>query len=113
MTTERKKIVYECARILKELKRNYHERLARFQNYGAIKDGQSDFIGLANVEVEKRNSMLESKRLTSLLQEIKAALHRIENGTYGVCQVTGEEIAPNRLLAVPWTRVSIHAIDDR
>lgn len=38
------------------------------------------------------------------LHEIKAALTRIQNGTYGICEQSGEPIPEERLRAVPWTR---------
>ncbi|MFT4605346.1 MAG: DnaK suppressor protein [Rhodothermales bacterium] len=37
------------------------------------------------------------------------ALDRIENGTYGICKVTGDQIARERLEAVPHTEISIEA----
>jgi DnaK suppressor protein len=40
----------------------------------------------------------------SALQEVDAAIRRIEAGTYGVCEETGEPIPNARLRAVPWTR---------
>lgn len=42
-----------------------------------------------------------------LLAEIDAALERIENGTYGICEVLGIPISRQRLEAQPWTRVSL------
>ena len=42
-----------------------------------------------------------------ILQAIEEALWRIEKGTYGICRDCGEEIAPPRLNAIPWTRVCI------
>lgn len=44
-----------------------------------------------------------------ILKEIDAALQRIEDGTYGVCEVTGKPIRPERLEEVPWARYSIEA----
>lgn len=41
------------------------------------------------------------------LAEIDAALRRIENGTYGICEVCGKPIAADRLSALPWTRLCI------
>jgi RNA polymerase-binding protein DksA len=38
-----------------------------------------------------------------LLQAIDAALQRIEDGTYGICQNCGQPIAAERLEALPWT----------
>lgn len=43
------------------------------------------------------------------LYEIDAALKRIEDGTYGICELTGKPIAWERLEAIPWTRFSIEA----
>ena len=43
------------------------------------------------------------------LSEIEAAIRRIKDGTYGVCEVTGKPIAKERLLAVPFTRYSAEA----
>ena len=42
-----------------------------------------------------------------ILQAIEEALRRIDKGTYGICRDCGEEIAPARLNAIPWTRVCI------
>ena len=42
-----------------------------------------------------------------LLRAIEEAIHRIEQGSYGICLECENEIAPARLEAVPWTRVCI------
>jgi len=44
------------------------------------------------------------------VEEIDAALKRIEDGSYGVCEVCGEPIGAERLSAIPWTRL---CIDDK
>jgi RNA polymerase-binding protein DksA len=41
------------------------------------------------------------------LAEIDAALQRIEDGTYGICEVCGKPIGAERLAAIPWTRLCI------
>jgi RNA polymerase-binding transcription factor DksA len=43
------------------------------------------------------------------LYEIDAALRRIDDGTYGLCELTGRPIPWKRLEAVPWTRFSVEA----
>jgi len=43
------------------------------------------------------------------LSEIEAAIKRIHEGTYGVCESTQKPIAKERLLAVPFTRYSAEA----
>jgi RNA polymerase-binding transcription factor DksA len=47
------------------------------------------------------------KQLESQLNEVNAALARMEKGTYGICEVCGKEIEMDRLQANPSSRVSI------
>jgi DnaK suppressor protein len=42
-----------------------------------------------------------------LLEEIDAALERLEKGTYGTCEVEGTQIAFERLQALPWARTHL------
>lgn len=44
-----------------------------------------------------------------LLSEIIAAIKRIDDGTYGICELTGKPIRVERLEELPWTRYSIDA----
>ena len=46
------------------------------------------------------------------LYEIDQALKRIEVGSYGICEITGKKIEPERLDAIPWTRFSAPAARD-
>lgn len=50
-------------------------------------------------EFEENTAVL--KQLEIRYNEVKAALEMIENGTYGICSVGGEEIEKDRLLANP------------
>ncbi len=43
------------------------------------------------------------------LTEIDAAIKRIKDGSYGICEITGKPIAKERLSAVPFTRYSADA----
>jgi len=42
-----------------------------------------------------------------LLREISGALHRIDNGSYGICMECEEPISSKRLDAVPWARYCV------
>ena len=50
-------------------------------------------------------SMLSSDQ--NALYEIEQAINRIENGSYGSCELTGKAIESDRLTAIPWTRFSM------
>ncbi len=52
-------------------------------------------------------------RLRSQLYEIESALGRIENGSFGLCEETEEQIEVERLRAIPWTRLSIEGAELR
>jgi RNA polymerase-binding transcription factor DksA len=41
------------------------------------------------------------------LRDIDDALRKIEDGSYGTCEVCGRQIAPERLAAIPWARLCI------
>jgi RNA polymerase-binding transcription factor DksA len=43
------------------------------------------------------------------LSEVEAAIRRIHDGTYGICELTGKPIGKDRLLVVPFTRYSAEA----
>jgi len=51
--------------------------------------------------------MAETER--AILSEIDAALQRIEDKTFGVCQMTGKPISKARLDAKPWAKYTIEA----
>ena len=51
--------------------------------------------------------MAETER--AIVNEIDAALQRIEDKTFGVCQMTGKPIAKARLDAKPWAKYTIEA----
>lgn len=53
------------------------------------------------------------RRLRQRLVEIESALARIERGTFGLCEETEEMIEEQRLLAIPWTRLSIEGAEIR
>lgn len=62
-------------------------------------------MGTDNYEQEFTLGLVEKDR--GLLREINAALAKIQNGTYGVCEGTGKPINKVRLEAQPWAKHSI------
>ena len=51
------------------------------------------------LELEKRLALEE--RLRQQLADVKHALHKFEDGSYGVCDICGQSIDPARLEALP------------
>ncbi|MGA2597219.1 MAG: TraR/DksA family transcriptional regulator [Bryobacteraceae bacterium] len=51
---------------------------------------------------ERELAIRNLDRESNLLRNVRAALHRIDEGMYGVCLHCEEDISPKRLNAVPW-----------
>ena len=56
---------------------------------------------------ERELAIRNLDREALLLRNVRAALRRIADGSYGICQHCDEEIKPKRLQAVPWTMYCI------
>jgi DnaK suppressor protein len=59
--------------------------------------------------LSKEQNAVLAGRQEKFLRDLKNALIRIENKTYGICRVTGKLIAKDRLRAVPHATLSIEA----
>ncbi|QDP85031.1 TraR/DksA family transcriptional regulator [Chryseobacterium sp. SNU WT5] len=57
---------------------------------------------------KEQNSILAGRQ-EKFVRDLKNALIRIENKTYGICRVTGKLIPKERLFAVPHATLSIEA----
>jgi|SRR3989344_359551 len=64
-------------------------------------EGTDDFV--KNVSLQVTN-----KELT-ILRQIDRALEKIEEGTYGTCDLSGEEIPLKRLEAIPYATMTVKA----
>jgi len=56
---------------------------------------------------ERELAIRNLDRESSLLRNVRTALARIEDGSYGVCFHCEEDIKPKRLEAVPWAKYCI------
>ncbi|AQX09030.1 TraR/DksA family transcriptional regulator [Elizabethkingia ursingii] len=59
--------------------------------------------------LSKEQNALLASRQEKFIRDLKNALIRIKNKTYGVCRVTGNLISKDRLKAVPHATLSIEA----
>ncbi|MFY9748959.1 MAG: TraR/DksA C4-type zinc finger protein [Acidobacteriaceae bacterium] len=65
---------------------------------GAIETGDKSVT-----DADEGEKFGEADMDTNLLQQVRDALGRIENGTFGKCIVDGRPISEKRLEAIPWT----------
>ncbi len=105
-TPERKKLYEECKKKLLKAK---EEHLAHFdRKREAISEHiHGDDGDVANAAEEQDIAVSRRENLLHLLSEIEIAFERLTDGSYGICEETGELIEAERLMAIPWTRLSL------
>ncbi|HEX4677982.1 MAG TPA: TraR/DksA C4-type zinc finger protein [Gaiellaceae bacterium] len=106
----RKKLEEEKARLLHAVGFLVRENPGSISDeLGEVAEGGTDNhlgdMATAMYDRELDDGLEEGARET--LVEIDAALQRIEDGTYGSCEVCGKPIGAERLSAIPWTRLCI------
>jgi len=52
--------------------------------------------------IERIEQVDVARRLEEKLADVERALQKLEEGTYGTCDVCGDPISPERLEAIPW-----------
>lgn len=106
MEGSRKKLVEECK---KRLLYARQDRVNRTKNLSSAMQDEinGDEGDIAKGLMDQQAVISQRERILFELQEIDLALARIENGEYGVCEETEEPIEEPRLLAIPWTRLSL------
>jgi len=98
----RQKLINWKEEILKEAK----ETLAHLQ---AENENHSDLADRASSETDRAIELRARDRQRKLIAKIDAALARLEDGTYGYCEETGEPISLKRLEARPIATLSVEA----
>jgi RNA polymerase-binding transcription factor DksA len=89
---------------LLELERELVQRLGTdVETARDSSDDQADAGDLAHVGELKEEYFALAQTDSELLAQVRAALRRIDLGTYGKCLVDGELIDEKRLESVPWT----------
>ena len=70
---------------------------------GIAIEKSSDALDEVQYAAERELAFRNLDREFSLLRSVRAALRRIEEGSFGVCLHCEEDISSKRLAAVPWT----------
>lgn len=93
----------------KEILENKQAELAQvLRNRDAITIEKSpDALDEVQNAAERELAIRNLDRESNLLRNVRAALHRIDEGTFGICLHCEEDISPKRLNAVPWAAYCI------
>lgn len=103
---------------MNESQRHYfHDKLVSWRN-SLIEEQEkqemeqnvvADVLDAAVDEARRNASFAARQRATLLLNRIDVALRKLEEGTYGYCEETGEPIGLERLMARPIASLSLDA----
>ena len=94
----RRALLHERRRIVALYDRDLHV------GSGLRDEASNDFADQAAVETARTLALTFSEAERERLREIEQALERMDNGTYGLSEVSGKPIPLERLRAVPWAR---------
>jgi DnaK suppressor protein len=86
--------------------RESHETLTTLQNEN---ENHPDIADRASSETDRAIELRARDRQRKLIAKIDAALQRIDEGSYGYCEETGEPISLKRLEARPIATLSLEA----
>ena len=89
-----------------EILRESRETLEHLQDEN---QNHPDLVDRASSETDRAIELRARDRQRKLISKIEAALARIEDGSYGYCEETGEPISLRRLDARPIATLSIEA----
>ncbi len=112
MAKSRKKVFEECKIKLLESREDIINQL-QAQRGEFASEISGDEGDIAQTLQSQNSTISYRENMVARLREIDEALGRIEEGSYGVCEETEEDIESDRLMAIPWTRLSIEGAQAR
>lgn len=104
----------ECKQNLLDLKTHLLDRLGYLRSeLASIENTSSEEGDMSTNQVTEHYIFVNHQRIRHLLFEVESALNRIEQGTFGFCEETGEIIEPARLKLMPYTRLCTEGAEIR
>jgi RNA polymerase-binding protein DksA len=105
----RKKLLSEKQRVLEEMGeiQNSNLKQSLSDQSGELSHYSYHIGDTASLAYDREFSMGLAERQQKYLEQIDEAISRIDEGTYGICKVTGEAIARERLEEVPVAKYSV------
>lgn len=98
----------ERVRLSEELEA-IEERLPEVELVGMDASGSydEDLVDVASDTFEREKGLAIENSVQQLLRQVEEALARVEEGSYGICQMCEQPIHPDRLRALPYARLCI------
>jgi DnaK suppressor protein len=86
------------------------EHLPEVENISVDASGgyDEDLADVASDTFEREKGMAIENSVNELLQQVEEALGRLEDGSFGICEICEQPIHPDRLRALPYARLCIN-----
>jgi len=101
----KEKLLETKSLILNRIRENYSDYRTR--------DRSGDETDQALNILAEDQFLSTQERMRKQLLDIEVALAKMDQGVYGICEETEEKIETERLLAIPWTRLSVEGAEIR
>jgi DnaK suppressor protein len=98
----------DCELFRQMLKSKLNEAVATTGLRDSIRIHQvADPIDMTQQAAEREMAMQNLHRGAALVRQLRSAMERLDDGSYGICLQCEEPISPKRLKAVPWAELCI------
>ena len=98
----------DCELFRQMLKSKLNEAVATTGLRDSIRIHQvADPIDMTQQAAEREMAMQNLHRGAALVRQVRSAMERLDDGSYGICLQCEEPISPKRLKAVPWAEFCI------
>ncbi len=92
-----------------ELRRKISKAIKKIKSLEAA---QADILDRSNSYIDLELAVKSFERYSGMVDQIDRALERIDDGSFGYCELTGNEIGLRRLEAIPFASMSIKALEE-
>jgi len=105
----RRQLLAERRRLLADRERvsAWHQEAIQSEATGELSDYDNHPADVATETFEREKSSVLESNIEDLLNKVETALRKIEEGTYGRCEICGGEIRPERLEALPYAELCL------
>ena len=98
---------------LMQRKDELHNRISKsIKKIKTLEAAQADILDRSNSCIDLELEVNSFKRHSDMIGQVDRALARIDDGSFGYCELTGDKIGLRRLEAIPFATMSIKAIEE-
>ena len=93
--------------LIERLNRLLTEANSTVRGITKLKHESPDLLDQASLEAHRNFTLRKKQREGKLIREIEYALRRVDEGTFGLCDLCGDDIPEKRLEVYPMTTLCI------